>query len=140
MHSFFEKPIVGNQVLRRDTALPTASIKATLLQETVRRLLNNSVDLDVTEVRSILSRFAQKLINSGHSQLSNKLFIVQGVTKYLHRLRLSRLPENHPKFRPLYLSKEYNESQRQISKYLAKMEWFRSEDTEEVEAIDNQED
>ena len=126
-HTFYEKPTVGNQVLRRDTALPTASIRATLLQETVRRLLNTSVGTDVKTIQMILSNFAQKLVNSGHSQFSTKVFLVQGVTKYLYRVKLSKLPRDHPQFRPLYLAKEYKESQRQIDKYCAKMDWFRAE-------------
>ena len=81
---------MGNQVLRRDTVLPASSIRATLLQETVRRLLNNSVGTEVEQIRSILSKYAQKLINSGHSQLSTKIFIVQGVTKYLHKVKLNK--------------------------------------------------
>ena len=47
MFKFFEKPTVGNQVLQKDTALPTSCIRASLLQETVRRLLNCSPNGDV---------------------------------------------------------------------------------------------
>ena len=50
--------------------------------------------------------------------------IVQGVTKYLDNVRLSELERNHKHFRPLYLSKEYNQGERQISKYMGKMTWF----------------
>ena len=39
-YKFFEKPTVGNQVLNKDTALPTPSLRSSLLQETVRRLMN----------------------------------------------------------------------------------------------------
>ena len=125
-HIFYEKPTVGNQVLRRDTALPTASIRSTLLQETVRRMLNTSVDTEPELVNDILSKYAQKLVNSGHSQLSTKIFIVQGVTKFLHKVKISRLPVDHPQYKPLYMAKEYNENQRQVDKFLAKMNWFRS--------------
>ena len=107
---------MGNQVLRRDTAVQTSSIRSTLLQETVRRLLKNSVDTEVGKVRRILSQIALKLVDSGHSQLNTKIFIVQGVTKYLHRVEQSRLPKDH------------NEENRQVDKYLAKMGWFRGND------------
>ena len=59
-YSYYEKPTVGNQVLRRDTALPTASIRSSLLQEAVRRLINTSADVGRDETDKILSRFAQK--------------------------------------------------------------------------------
>ena len=117
-YTFYEKPTVGNQVLRRDTALPTASIRSTLLQETVRRLLNCSVGTEVKTTQTILSTYAQKLVNSGHSQLSTKIFIIQGITKYLHKVRLSKLPKDNECYQPLYLSKSFNEEQRQINKYL----------------------
>ena len=59
-HVFFEKSMVGNQVLYRDTVLPNASLRSTLLQETVRCLLNTSVDAEVEMVRDVFSRYAQK--------------------------------------------------------------------------------
>ena len=124
-YTFYEKPTVGYQVLRRDTALLTASIRSTLLQETVRRLLNCNVGTDVETIQAILLTFAQKLVNSGHSQLSAKIFIIQGIMKYLHRVRLSKLPKDDECYKPLYLSKSFNEEQRKVKKYLAKMEWFR---------------
>ena len=68
MFSYFEKPTVGNKVLNSDTALPLSSIRASLLQETVRRLLNCSEDLALEAKQRILSSFAQKLINSGHTE------------------------------------------------------------------------
>ena len=73
----------------------------------------------------MLSKYAQKLVNSGHSQLSSKIFIVQGVAKYFHKLKLSRLPKQHPQYKPLHLAKEYQEEQRQTDKYLARMNWFK---------------
>ena len=97
LHSFFEKPTVGNKVLSRDTALPLSSIRATLLQETVRRLVNCNTMLDLKEKQVILSRFAQKLINSGHSVESSKILIVQGAVKYFHKLEASRKKSRRPK-------------------------------------------
>ena len=96
LHAFYEKPTVGNKVLNRDTALPRSSIRATLLQETVRRLLNSSVNLGLEEKQAILSKYAQKLINSGHSCGSARIIIVQGIVKYFHKLELSRKDHNDP--------------------------------------------
>ena len=115
LHSFFEKPTVGNKVLSRDTALPLSSIRATLLQETVRRLVNCNTMLDLKEKQVILSRFAQKLINSGHSVESSKILIVQGAVKYFHKLEASRKNPEDPNYKPLYLSKSYNEKNREVN-------------------------
>ena len=53
-HMFYEKPTVGNRVLIKDTALPIASIRSSLLQETVRRLQNCSLDLDICIIGFLL--------------------------------------------------------------------------------------
>ena len=125
MFSYFEKPTVGNKVLCCDTALPVSSIRASLLQEVVRRLLNCSECLPVDEKQRILSKLAQKLINSGHSTRSTKILIVQGVAKYLYKLKVSRLNSEDSRYRPLYLSKEYEEKDRQVKKHQAKLDWFK---------------
>ena len=105
-HKFYEKPTIGNQVLNKDTALPTASLWSSLLQETVRRLINCSLDLEQTEKQRILSEYAIKLINSGHSVRSTRIILVQGVVKFLWKVEKSMLPVTDPEFQPLYLNKE----------------------------------
>ena len=47
------------------------------------------------------------------------------VTKYLHMLECSRRPVDDPTFKPMYLEKNYRESERQLKKYLDKMGWYR---------------
>ena len=122
---FYEKPSVGNRVMNRNTALPTSCIRASLLQETVRRLTNSSTDISTETRTEILNKFASKLVNSGHSHQSSRIIMVQGVTKYLHNLKLSRLPEQDPNFVPLYLSRQYRETERQCEKKMAKTNWFK---------------
>ena len=124
-YSFYEKPTVGNRVLMKETALPLSSIRSSLLQETVRRLQNCSSDLDIKVKQEILSRFANKLINSGHSLKSTRIILVQGITKYLYKVRLDNLDPCSPKYKPLYLDKSYNEDERQVYKYMSKMTWFK---------------
>ena len=124
-YKFYEKPTVGNQVLNKDTPLPASSLRSSLLQETIRRLQNCSPDLDISVKQDILSRYGANLINSGHSVRSSRIILVQGVVKYLWKVKLSNLPKDDPRFKPLHLSKEHCEESRQISKYQAKMSWFR---------------
>ena len=83
MYSFYEKPMCQNQVLQRATALPEASIRASLTQEVVRRLKNTSESLPKSVICDILSVFSQKMVNSGHSVSSAQYILVHGVTKYL---------------------------------------------------------
>ena len=136
-YKFFEKATVGNQVLHRDTALPVSCIRASLLQESVRRLQNCSESLEVETKQDILSKFGRKLINSGHSIKSARIIVVQGVTKYLWKLELNRLPPSDPRYRPLYLDKSYKEEDRQIEKYRAKMEWYKVKKKEDKEEKEN---
>ena len=130
-HKFFEKPTVGNKVLSRDTALPVSCLWSSLLQETVRRLLNCSFDLEVKIKQDVLSRYAIKLINSGHSVKSARILLVQGTVKYLWKVEMSELPPTDKRFQPLYLSKTYNEETRQVAKYQAKMSWFKNAKNQE---------
>ena len=126
-YKFFEKPTVGNQVLNRNTALPVASLRSSLLQETIRRLQNCSLDLDLGAKQEILSTYGLKLINSGHSIKSARILLVQGVVKYLWKLKLSQLPCDDPMYSPMFLDKNYCEETRQIDKYQARAGWFRKE-------------
>ena len=113
---FYEKPTVGNRVLMKETALPLSSIRSSLLQETVRRLQNCSIDLDVKEKQVILSKFACKLINSGHSLKSTRIILVQGITKFLYKVELNSLDPHNIRYKPLYLDKTYKEDERQVNK------------------------
>ena len=106
-------------------ALPIVSIRSSLLQETVRRLQNCSLDLDVREKQKILSRFACKLVNSGHSTKSARIIIIQGITKFLYKVELSNLDPSDSQYKPLYLDKYHMEDERHVSKYMAKMTWFK---------------
>ena len=72
LYSFFEKPMCPNKVLQKSTALPETCLRSSLTQEVVRRLKNTSESLPKTHVSGILSKFSQKLVNSGHSIRSSQ--------------------------------------------------------------------
>ena len=123
-YSFFKKPEVPNRVILKGTALPESLVHASLTQEIVRRMKNFCERVAVDERREILSRFGQKLVNLGHSLKSSCIMMVHGVTKYFEILRKHKLPQDHPEYKPMHLSKEYEQSNRQIKKQLAKVTWF----------------
>ena len=123
-HAFFEKPTCPNRVLQRTTALSDTSIRASLTQEVVRRLKNCSLDLDREEKQSILSKFAQKLLNSGHSVASIQYILVHGVTRYIELLKNSKRPTDDPRHRPLYMDRQFNIHNRKLQKILAKTSWY----------------
>ena len=88
--------------------------------------------VELREREGILSTFAQKLINSGHTAKSSKIIIVQGVTKYLDNMRRHNLPVQNSEYKPMYLSKEYDQENRQIEKYMGKMTWYQNDGKKEV--------
>ena len=106
-HTFFEKPMCPNRVLQKETVLADSGIRASLTQEVIRHLKKNcSSDVKITEKQAILTTFAQKMVNSGHSVSSTQYTLVHGVIKYCELVRRSKLPENDPNFKPLYCSRE----------------------------------
>ena len=42
------------------------------------------------------------------------------------KVDISRLPKEDKRHKPLYMDKTYNEEETQITKYQAKMQWFKS--------------
>ena len=121
---FYEKPMCPNRVLQKDTALSTSTIRASLNQEVVRRLLCCSQDLPLVRKQEILSTFSQKLLNSGFSLASAQIILVHGTTRYLEMLKCSRLEKTHPNFKPLYWDKSYNRLGRILKKYESKTGWY----------------
>ena len=122
--SFFEKPMCPNRVLPNDTALSETSIRASLVQEIVRRLKCCSRNLPVAEKQKILSVFCTKLVNSGHSVASAQYMLVHGVTRFNKLVENSDLPESHQNFKPLYPDRNFNVIARKLHKILSKSGWY----------------
>ena len=106
-YSFYEKPQCPNKVLQRDTALSESSIFACLNQKVVRRMLSCCPKTPIVERQEILSRFAQKLRNSGFSIHSTQMILVHGITRYLELVRKSRIKPSSKHFRPLHCEKSF---------------------------------
>ena len=105
--------------MQKDSALAEISIRSTLTQETVRRLKNCSKTFDMNEKRSILSQFAQKMVNSDFTQGEVIKTLVQGLTKFENMKWKEQLPVSHANHQPLHLSSIYNRHQRKVDKFLA---------------------
>ena len=127
MFDFYEKPQVPNTLLQATTALAKSSLHASLIQEGVRRLTNTycaGQGRPTDQTDTILNKYAQKLVNSGFSQEETQSFLVHAATCYFHKVKRSKLPEEHRDYLPLFLSKGYDKSGRIISKTLAKTDWY----------------
>ena len=121
---FYEKPTVPNRVLQKDTALSEQSIRTSLTQEVVRRLKNTCAETSCEDRSAMLSKFSQKLVNSGHSVASAQYILVHGAIRYTQLVRNSLLDANHPEYKPLYCDKSYNTANRRLHKLLSKTGWY----------------
>ena len=134
LHTFYEKPQVGNRVLLHNTALASTSLNSSIIQEGVRRLLNTSENVSDKVRTGILDKFASKIINSGYSVKDAKMFLVHAVTSYTHKVLLSELPSDHTNFKPLYYSRDYKREERAINKARAKTNWFRNKGSDGLQS------
>ena len=123
-YSFFEKPTCPNRVIQKETALAESSIRSTLIQETVRRLKNCSLELPMEEKQEILSVFAQKMCNSGHSISSIQYILVHGVVKFIELVRLSQLEKTNFEYKPIHPAREHDVIRRKLHKMLQHTGWF----------------
>ena len=108
MYSFFEKPTCPNRVVQKETAVSEQRIRSTLTQETIRRLKNCSENLPLEEKQLILSQFAQKMINSGHSVYSTQYILVHGVVKFIELRKLAKLETSDTRYKPLHPSRHHD--------------------------------
>ena len=117
MYSLYEKPMCPNRLIQKTSALADDSIRASLTQDC-------SLDLQTEEKQVILSQYAQKLINSGHSILSSQFILLHGVTKFVKLLRRSKLPTDITEFKPLHCDRNYDLFNRKLKKLVAKTMWY----------------
>ena len=103
----YEKPTVPIRLIQKDTALKT-SIRASIVQDVMRRLKNCSLDVPIDGTQQILSVMAQKMMNGCFSVASTQYILVHVVVKFNKLVRLSKLDKNDPKFKPLHLDREFN--------------------------------
>ena len=133
MFEYYEKPSVPNRTLQKDTALSQSTVRASLTQDLIRRMLNCSEFISAEERVKVIDDYTKKLINGGHSQASTKIILVHALTKYYRMFWCSRLNKDDKKYRPLYLDKNDMQYERKIKKVMARGSWFQSiSDDEEV--------
>ena len=79
MWSFYEKPMKNKCVLMRTSAVPEQTRRSALVNEVVRRLRNCHEDVKESEVADVLSRFSQKMRNSGYYADYRRQIISAGI-------------------------------------------------------------
>ena len=116
MHIFFEKPTRSEKSLDAKSALPESAMQSSLRQEVIRIAIHP--DVQFSELKEILDRFAVKLYNSSHSPNRIKLIFVDELLKFKEMKQLDQLD---PICKPLYLNNNHNKDKRKI---VNKHNWF----------------
>ena len=87
-YSFYEKPMKSEYVLMQRSAVPMATKRAALVNETVRRLGNCHESVEEAEVAEVLSRFCQKMKTSGYGEKFRRQVIDAGVKVHREQIRV----------------------------------------------------
>ena len=94
MHTFFEKPTRSEKSLDAKSALPESAMQSSLRQEVIRIAIHP--DVQFSELKEILDRFAVKLYNSSHSPNRIKLIFVEALLKFKEMKQLDQLDPLDP--------------------------------------------
>ena len=121
LYSFFEKAMVSPLVLHKRSAMPEG---ITLNQELVRRMVNTSESVDITDRVEIVNNYSQKLINSEYTVEEAKNVVIGGLKGYERLLSLSRDITN-PRWKPLHMPRTWNQKNRRMAKLKSKSSWFK---------------
>ena len=120
MYNFWEKPMVRNQTIHKESALPENSKIASLTQEVIRRMRNTSELVGNNERIKHLNNFTQKLRNSGYSMEQAERIIWAGVRGYQ-----SALERAAKRGRSIHTSAQEGAERRNQKKLLSKTQWFK---------------
>ena len=82
MYSFYEKEMGSKYCLMEASAMSWNAKRATLAQETIRRMLNTSEMVEQSERDSIIEKFILKLERSGYNVSQRKEIITAGLKGY----------------------------------------------------------
>ena len=77
-YTFYEKPMKSNMVIDKSSALPYSMKMKALTQETFRRIHNTDEEYFKEHKGEILSKYMQKLRNSGYSELERYNILLGG--------------------------------------------------------------
>ena len=117
--------MVPNRTLQASTALSRSSLHASLIQDIVRRMQNCCEDITSETRAKIISDFAQKIVNSGHSNEVCRKIVILGLSKYMHNRDMDSKPKTDPQYRPIHLAKTYEEHNRQLHKQILKDHYYK---------------
>ena len=90
MFAFYEKPMKSPFVILVNSVVPLKTKRNSLTQEVKRRLRNCHPDVPKSEVAEVLSKFVQKMKNSGYNQRFREQVINAGVLAHKQDVESNR--------------------------------------------------
>ena len=91
-----------------------------MVNEVGRRLDSFSATVTLSERVTVLDRFSQKLLNSGHSLATVRKILISGITGHQRKVARCLVART-----PLHRSAQQSAATRRTKKLLARSNWFR---------------
>ena len=126
--SYYEKEMKNKYVMMASSAVPWRTKRNALLQEVVRRRRNCYREMPGEEVGAIMSKFCQKLKDSGYSEKFRWEIIDAGLKVYKKQVEEDERGEKH-----LYRTREEEREERLKKKQEKKNNWWKKKERKEGE-------
>jgi hypothetical protein len=123
-HRFFKKPMASEMTLNARLAYPTPGTRATLMEETLRRMRNNSPGRSWEEVGGFLTKWTLAMMRRGHCERFRKEIVERAVKRFEGEMK-----EHQEGRKDIYRSRE--ERERQMAERGGRNRkdcWYREED------------
>ena len=121
--AFYEKKMKNKFVMMKTSAVGMKAKRRTLVQEVVRRMRNCDRGTELEEIGEVLSKFSQKMRDSGYEEKMRREVIDAGVKVYREQLRKDESGE-----RLLYRRRNGDKEQREQAKKEKRNFWRRQKD------------
>ena len=121
--AFYEKKMKNRFVMMRSTAVGMKTKRRTLVQEVVRRMRNCDRDIELEEMGDILSKFSQKMRDSGYEEKMRREVVDAGVRAYREQVRKEVIGE-----KPLYRRRMQDREKKEEAKKKKRNFWKRKKD------------
>ena len=107
-------------VLMRTSAVPEQTRRSALVNEVVRRLRNCHEDVEESEVADVLSRFSQKMRNSGYCADYRRQIISAGIKAHKEQKKREEAGG-----RPMFRTRNFEKDKRRRTKRESRFNWWK---------------
>ena len=123
-YQYYMKPMANFLLLMKRSAMPAKTKRVCLVQEVIRILRNTKRELPDKLRNGFLTEFALRMKDSGYCAKFREEVIKSGVGGYEKQIERDESGEC-----PMYRPKGYRKEERQITKDMKKMAWYKPYDT-----------